>query len=214
MPRADDIASRRSYSIAQKPPQSPQIIKIKPASHLISILLRRSIFCRIAVSRNPTRVETDVASKIGMKTSVGRLAPICARYIKIVIGIRVTEEAFNIINRICASLAVSFCGLCSCSCFMAFRPIGVAALSSPRKLAAIFRTTVDIAGLFSGMSFIRTLNSGVSLRDIFSAIPASSISLSIPSQKLKIPASPIQISTAFRAFWKMASVRREKLPLS
>ena len=171
-----------------------------PPSHLISVLSNRFIRCFAAIIKKPVNVETDVASKIGIKTSVGRVAPICARYIKIVIGISVTEEALITINKICASLASSFLGLCSCNCSIAFSPIGVAALSSPRKFAAIFSTTVEMAGLFSGTSFINTLNRGVSFCEIFCAIPASSTSLSIPSQKLKIPASPSDISTALCAF--------------
>ncbi|MNE89912.1 hypothetical protein D3C80_1873750 [compost metagenome] len=65
---------------------------------------------------------------------------------KMVTGSRVSEEALSTRNRICALLATVALGLSSCSAFMAFRPIGVAALSRPRPLAAKFRVIRPMAG--------------------------------------------------------------------
>ena len=84
-----------------------------------------------------TNVDENVASIIGRKTSDGLAAPICARYIMIVIGIRVNPEALMQRNIIIGLLAESFSVFSSCSCCIAFSPIGVAALSSPSRLAEI-----------------------------------------------------------------------------
>ena len=65
---------------------------------------------------------------------------------KIVTGSRVREDALSTRNRICALVAVLGIGLSSCSAFMALRPIGVAALSRPRPLAAKLRVIRPMAG--------------------------------------------------------------------
>jgi hypothetical protein len=100
----------------------------------------------MATESRPTRVEALVASRIGRNTRVGSGAPCWARYIKIVTGSRVRDEALSTRNRICALLALVGLGLSSCSARMALRPIGVAALSRPRPLAAKFRVIKPSAG--------------------------------------------------------------------
>ena len=66
-----------------------------------------------ATERKPTRVEQLVASRIGRNTSVGSGAPCCARYMKMVTGSRVSDEALSTRNRICALLATVALGFSS-----------------------------------------------------------------------------------------------------
>lgn len=65
---------------------------------------------------------------------------------KMVTGNRVNEEALSTRNRICALLALVGLGLSSCSARIALRPMGVAALSRPRPLAAKLRVINPNAG--------------------------------------------------------------------
>jgi hypothetical protein len=58
-----------------------------------------------ATDSKPTRVEQLVASRIGRNTRVGSGAPCWARYMKMVTGSRVSDEALSTRNRICALLA-------------------------------------------------------------------------------------------------------------
>ena len=92
---------------------------------------------------------------------MGFAAPICARYVNMVTGNKVTAEVFSTKKRICALLAVSLNGLSFCNSCMALMPRGVAALSSPNALADIFITIAPIAGWFLGTSGIRRINSGL-----------------------------------------------------
>lgn len=103
-----------------------------------------------------------MANSIGRKTSIGLVAPSSARYIKTVTGKRVTEEVFNTRNIICALVAVSGAGFRRCKSVIALMPSGVAALSSPRMLAARLSVTVPMAGSPLGTSGMRRLNIGVS----------------------------------------------------
>src|SRR5689334_17631716 len=99
-----------------------------------------------ATDSRPTMVEQLVASKIGRNTSVGSAAPCWARYMKIVTGSKVRDDALSTRNRICALLATVVLGLSSCNARIALRPIGVAALSRPRVLAAKLRVIRPMAG--------------------------------------------------------------------
>ena len=53
-------------------------------------------------------------------------------------GMMVRPEVFSTRNIIIGLVAVSFFGFSSCMLSIAFRPNGVAALSSPSMLAAMF----------------------------------------------------------------------------
>ena len=105
----------------------------------------------------PPSVAIVVASKIGMKMSVGCAAPICARYTSMLTGMSVRPEVFSTRNIIMGLEAVvfsfsassrdspsslaflSFCVLfSSCMDSIAFSPNGVAALSNPSMLALMF----------------------------------------------------------------------------
>ena len=61
-------------------------------------------------------------------------------------GIRVRPEVFSTRNMIIGFDAVSFLGFSSCSCSIAFRPSGVAALSRPSILAAMFIKIEPVTG--------------------------------------------------------------------
>ena len=95
-----------------------------------------------------------VANKIGMNTSVGSAAPIWARYIKMVTGSNVTDEVLSTRNKIWALVAVAGFGFKLCKACMAFKPSGVAALSSPSILAAKFMVMAPWASWPLGTSGI------------------------------------------------------------
>ena len=61
-------------------------------------------------------------------------------------GIRVRPLVFRTRNMIMGLVAVSFLGFNSCICSMAFNPNGVAALSRPSMLAAMFMKMLPMAG--------------------------------------------------------------------
>ena len=109
---------------------------------------------------NTTKVDKDVASKIGMKTDPGSAAHCSARYINIVIGKIVTADVFKTKNKICALLALTEEVLISCKSFIAFSPIGVAALSRPIIFAAKLVVIDPNAGWFAGTSGINLPRSG------------------------------------------------------
>ncbi len=155
---------------------------------------RRNRWTTATVSR-PARVEALVASRIGRNTSVGSGAPCCSRYMKMVTGSTVNEEALSTRNRICALLAVSGRGLSVCSSRMARRPIGVAALSRPMPLAAKLSVIRPIAGCPAGTSGIRRRNSGPSRRARASTRPARSAMRKKPSHRVRVPNSSTMIST-------------------
>src|SRR5699024_8559932 len=118
----------------------------------------------MATLNNPTREEQKVANKMGKKTKVGSAAPCCARYIKMVTGKRVSEELLRTKNKICALVAVLSLGFRLCNDFMARSPIGVAALSRPRPLAAKFKVINPKAGWPWGTPGIRRPRIGLSNR--------------------------------------------------
>src|SRR5690554_2701600 len=99
-----------------------------------------------------------MANNIGKNTKVGSAAPCWARYIKMVTGSKVNDEAFKTKKSICALLAVVAEGLISCKARMALRPMGVAALSKPKPLAAKFKVIKPSAGCPRGTSGISLAN--------------------------------------------------------
>ncbi len=115
---------------------------------------------------------------------------------KIDTGNSVSDEVLSTRNRICALLATVGSGLSSCSARIALRPIGVAALSSPRPLAAKFRVISPSAGWPAGTSGIKRRNNGPSRRARSSISPAFSAMRKKPSHNVKVPNSTIITSTA------------------
>ena len=108
----------------------------------------------------PASVAMNVAMSMGINTSVGCAAPSCARYTMIPTGTITSPEVFSTRNIIMAFVAVSFLGFSSCSFSMALRPSGVAALSRPSMLAAMFMKMLPMAGCPLGMSGKSLLNTG------------------------------------------------------
>ncbi len=113
-----------------------------------------------------------------------------------VVGMMVRPEVFRTRNMIIGFVAVSFFGLSSCSCCMAFRPVGVAALSRPSMLEATFIKMEPMAGWFFGMSGKRRENTGLSMRASTFTAPAFSPIFMMPSQRASTPVSPKAVSKA------------------
>ena len=133
---------------------------------------------------------------MGMKISVGWAAPIWARYTIIEIGISVSPLVFSTRNIIIGLVAVSFLGFSSCNCSIAFSPRGVAALSSPSMLAAIFMKIEPVTGCPLGMSGNSFTKTGLStLANTFTMPPFSPIFM-MPSQSDNTPVRPNEISKA------------------
>ena len=72
----------------------------------------------------------------------------------------VKPDVFKTRNMIIAFDAVSFFGLSSCRPSIALRPSGVAALSRPSMLAAMFMKMLPMAGCPLGMPGKSLLNTG------------------------------------------------------
>ena len=144
----------------------------------------------------PVRVEKNVVSRSGMNTSVGWAAPICALYTMMLTGINVSPLVLSTRNIIIGLVAVSFFGFSSCSCSMAFSPSGVAALSRLSMLAAMFMKMLPVAGCPFGMSGNRRVNTGLSSRASTFTTPLRSPIFMMPSQRARMPVSPIDISNA------------------
>ena len=144
----------------------------------------------------PANVEKNVASRIGIKISVGCAAPIWARYTRMDIGMSVSPLVFSTRNIIIGLLAVSFFWFRSCNCSMAFRPKGVAALSNPSMLAAMFINIEPVTGCPLGISGNSLVKTGLSsLASTFTTPPFSPIFM-IPSHSDSTPVRPSEISKA------------------
>ena len=82
------------------------------------------------------------------------------------------------------------------SCSMAFSPSGVAALSRPSMLAAMFMKMLPVTGCPLGMSGNRRTKTGLSSRDSALTRPPCSPIFMMPSQSESTPVSPSDISKA------------------
>ena len=121
-------------------------------------------------------------------------------------GMMVRPEVLSTRNIIIGFEAVSFFGLMACSSFMAFRPSGVAALSSPSMLAAMFMKMLPTTGWFFGMSGNRRVNTGLSQRASAPMRPPRSPIFMMPSQSESTPVRPSEISKAVLAELKVESI--------
>ena len=144
----------------------------------------------------PANVEKNVASRMGMNTSVGWAAPICERYTRMEMGMRVRPEVLSTRNMIIGLVAVSFFGLRVCISSMAFSPSGVAALSSPSMLAAMFMKMLPVTGCPLGMSGNSLVNTGESRRASTLTTPPFSPIFITPSHSDSTPVRPREISNA------------------
>ena len=136
-----------------------------------------------------------MASSIGKNTRVGSGAPCCARYINIDTGSKVSDDAFKTKNIICASLATTGSGLSDCNSRMAFKPMGVAALSKPSALAVKFIVIKPRAGWPAGTPGSKRINKGESRRASELTKPARSAIRKNPSHKVSVPNNKIMTST-------------------
>ena len=99
-------------------------------------------------------------------------------------------------NIIIGLVAVSFFGLSSWSCSIAFSPSGVAALSSPSMLAATFMKMLPVTGCPLGMSGKRRVKTGERARARTLTTPPFSPIFIMPSHSESTPVSPSEISNA------------------
>ena len=120
-----------------------------------------------------------------------------------VTGRIVTDEVLITRNRIWSSLAVSLSGLSSCRAVMALRPIGVAALSSPRALAARFMSSAPSAGWPAGTEGKSRRRSGRNSRASHSTAPPASPTRRMPSHRHMTPVRPRATSKAVLAVSNM-----------
>ena len=144
----------------------------------------------------PINVEKKVAKRMGTNTSVGWVAPICARYTIMLMGMSVSPEVLSTRNMIIGLLAVSFWGFSSCKPSMAFSPKGVAALSSPNILAARFIKILPVTGCPFGISGNSLLKTGLNNLENKAMTPPFSPIFMMPSQSESTPVSPKEISKA------------------
>ena len=163
----------------------------------------------------PISVAAKVASSMGTNTSVGCAAPIWARYTIILTGMIVSPDVLSTKNIIIGLEAVAFISasfplseirclffstLSSCMLSIAFSPSGVAALSNPSMLAAIFMKMCPVAGCPLGMSGKRRVKTGLSRRERALTIPPFSPIFITPIQRESTPVSPMDISKAVLEF--------------
>ncbi|EJX01317.1 hypothetical protein EVA_10574 [gut metagenome] len=174
----------------------------------------RLMRCDQLTTVTPTSVEIVVVSRVGMNISVGCAAPICARYTMMLTGIRMSPDVFITRNMIIGLVAVSFCEFSSCSSFIAFSPIGVAALSSPNMLADRFIKMLPMAGCPFGISGNSRQNNGLSQRLNVWIIPLCSPIFKMPSHSANMPVSPNEISKAFFDESKVALTSSVKIAVS
>ena len=102
-----------------------------------------------------------------------------------------SPEVFSTKNIIIGLLAVSFLGFSSCNPSMAFKPSGVAALSSPSILAARFMKMLPVTGCPLGMSGKSLLKIGLKSREIKLINPPLSPIFMMPNHKESTPVNPM-----------------------
>ena len=97
-------------------------------------------------ARMPTRVENDVASKVGNQIPAASSEPRDARSAITPSGARATFEVLMARNNTMAFVAAPGCGFRLSNSSMALMPNGVAALPRPNILDAIFIIMALMAG--------------------------------------------------------------------
>ena len=129
-------------------------------------------------------------------------------------GMTVSPLVLSTRNIIIGLVAVSFFGFSSCICCMAFRPVGVAALSSPSMLEAMFMKMLPMAGWLRGMSGNSLVKRGLRQRANTSTMPERSPIFMIPSHNANTPVRPREVSKAVLEEENVASTIRWKTPAS
>ena len=152
------------------------------------------IFCATQTHSSPTSVATYVAISIGRNTSAGLAAPSCARYAMMVVGMSVRPLAPKTTNMIIALEAFVLSLFSSCSSPMAFKPIGVAALSKPNMFAAMFMSIEPNTLCPFGISGKIRLKKGLMALPKVLTAPACSPIFMIPVHKERTPVKPKESS--------------------
>ncbi len=141
-------------------------------------------------------VAANVAIIQGIKISVGWADLNATRSAIIMVGINVSPEACRHKNISCALVALLLSGFSSCRLSMAFIPNGVAALSSPNRLAEKFITICPIDGCSRGTSGKIREKNGPMILDRNRIPPARSAIFIKPRNKAIIPIRLMQSCTA------------------
>ena len=129
-------------------------------------------------------------------------------------GMRVSPLVLSTKNMIIALVARVFCGLSACSPSIAFRPSGVAALSSPSMLAERFIKMLPTTGCPSGISGKSRLKSGPSQRASTATTPPCSPMRMMPIHNDSTPVRPREISKAVLAVSKVEAMMAGKTSVS
>ena len=134
----------------------------------------------------------------------------------------VSPEVFSTKNIIMGFVAVSFFVFSSCIWLIAFSPVGVAALSRPNMLDAIFMKIDPMTGWFRGISGNSFDRKGLNMRARTLTIPACSPIFMMPNHNAKIPvrfrdvvkAVSDDSKVAFTIFSNIvvSPIRREMIP--
>lgn len=122
----------------------------------------------------PDSVDKPVAIRVVGKMAAASAEPFSARSPMMPVGSRARPLVLMARKSTIALVAVPFSALSVSSSFMAFKPKGVAALPSPRALAAMFMTIAPIAGWLGGTSGKSRTSTGRIRRAMKARPPASS----------------------------------------
>ncbi len=160
-----------------------------PSTHSMITGWKTLIRCRKETISMAAMVATKVAIIQGMKISVGLAAFRDDRMAMILTGIRVSPEACRHRNMICELEAVVLSGFSSCRLSIAFKPKGVAALSSPSRLAEKFIIICPCAGCPLGTSGKSLEKKGPMILDNTRIPPARSAIFIKPMKRAMMPMS-------------------------
>ena len=132
----------------------------------------------------------------------------------ILTGMRVRPLVLSTRNIIIGLVAVSFLGFSSCNCSIALSPKGVAALSSPSMLAAMFMKILPVTGCPLGTSGKSLQKTGLSRRASTFTTPPFSPIFMMPNQSESTPVRPSEISKAVFDESKVAFIMAGKTSMS
>ena len=128
-----------------------------------------------------------------------------------VVGMSVKPLAPKTTNMIIAFEALVLSVFNSCSSLMAFKPMGVAALSRPSMFAETFISIVPKTGWPLGISGNMRLKNGLMMRPKEFTAPARSPIFMIPIHKASTPVSPRESSKPVLALSKVELRISEKI---
>ena len=188
----------------------------KPASGPSRLARHSEMRCTAATSTSADNSPQAVTMSVGKKMSAALkptspcLTAIVCRMAMTEVGISVSPAVFSTRNMICALVAVPGRVLSDCNSCIAFSPRGVAALSSPSRLALMFIVIAPCAGCPAGTPGNRWRNTGFTLRAKASTMPARSPIFMNPSHSAMMPTRPSEMSKPVLAASNIAVIRRGK----